>query len=325
MSASIEHFIKILLAFVISFLSSFLIIKLLLKSKNRGQVERDFAMQSHLKKQGTPTMGGIAFVVSTIITSLLFIKDVFYKIDILMILAVYFLFFLIGFFDDYLKIKFKSYEGVRASLRFVLEIAISLLCVSFLGFYVNKHSYIELELINLVIPVGIFLIPLIVFIIVGVSNSVNLGDGLDGLAGGLMLTAFIPFLLVSLKENNFDISYIIISQIGSIIAFLLFNIHPAKIFMGDCGSLALGALISFIAIYLEEYLLLVITTSFFIFETLSVIIQVIYYKFTKKRIFLMAPFHHHLEKKGWPEWKIVMLLWTYGFAMATLGIITKLI
>lgn len=321
----LKRFIYVILCFLFSFFISFFIIKFILKRKSRGQVERDFALKSHKLKEGTPTMGGIAIVSSIFLSSIVFCFDLLFDLKAISLLFITIIYFFIGFFDDYLKIKRNSYEGLKGIYRLLLEIFTVFLLILYINTYINRFSYIEIKLLDLVIPTGVFLLFLIILIVVGVSNSVNLTDGLDGLASGMMLTSITPFILIALMNNEFNIALILISLVGSLSAFLIFNIHPAKIFMGDCGSLSLGALISFSGILLKEYLTLFIACSFFIFETISVIIQVIYYKKTKKRIFLMAPFHHHLEKKGVPEWKIVMSCWLFGIITSIVCIIIEVV
>ena len=325
MSIELRKFIYLICCFITSFLLCNSFIKIILSRKTRGQVERDFALRSHLVKDGTPTMGGIAIVFSSVISSFLYGINIINDNNFITTLFIFVMYFVIGFVDDYLKIKLKSYEGLKGIYRIIYEIVITLVSFIFINLYISKYSYIEIKLFDLVIPLGLFYILFIILIVVGMSNSVNLTDGLDGLAAGLMLTSLLPFLCVCLQKNEFNISLLIISLIGSLIAFLIYNIYPAKIFMGDCGSLSLGALIAFISIILKEYLILIIGCSFFMFESLSVIIQVLYYKKTKRRIFLMAPFHHHLEKKGKNETQIVMSLWVYGFFCALLCLIIEVI
>lgn len=325
MSNGLIKFIYLIACLFISYLISTLILRFLIKRKTRGQVERDFSLLSHQKKDGTPTMGGIAIVCSSLFTSLVFGINIFFDNKALSLLLLYFAFFVIGFIDDYLKIKENSYVGLKGKYRLGLEAIAVFLVISILNININKYSYIEISFLDIIIPFGVFIIFIIIFVVVGMSNSVNLADGLDGLSSGMMLTALIPFIVISLKKSEYNITIILISCIGSLLAFLKYNIHPAKIFMGDCGALALGTLIAFSSIILSSYLVLLISCSFFVFETLSVIIQVIYFKKTGKRIFLMAPFHHHLEKKGNPEWKIVMNCWLYGLLCAIICIIIEVI
>ncbi len=325
MPNELKQFIFFLSVYLSSLLLCSLFIKLILKRKTRGQVERDFALKSHMKKDGTPTMGGIAIVLSSILVSIIFNINNLNNSRYLGLIFVYFLYFLIGFIDDYLKIKLNNYEGLKGKYRLFFEAVSVFLAIPLINLYINNYTYIEIDLFKFIIPIGLAFIFIIIFVVVGISNSVNLSDGLDGLASGMMMCALLPFIVISINKNELQIATLLISTLGSLTAFLMFNIHPAKIFMGDCGSLALGALISFCAIILKKYLILLISCSFFIFETISVIIQVIYYKKTKKRIFLMAPFHHHLEKKGEPEYKIVMMCWLYGLVCSIICVIIEVI
>ncbi|MBQ9730987.1 MAG: phospho-N-acetylmuramoyl-pentapeptide-transferase [Bacilli bacterium] len=325
MPIELRRFFYLIGAFFVSLFLCIIFIKLLLKRKTRGQVERDFALKSHLKKDGTPTMGGIAIVLSSVIISFLFNINNLKDSHFIALLFVYLVYFIIGFIDDYLKIKFNNYEGLKGKYRLLFEAIAVFMVIPLISIYINKYTYIEINLFKFILPIGFGLLVLIILLVVGISNSVNLSDGLDGLASGMMMSAILPFIVVSINKQQLGIAIILISTLGSLVAFLIFNMHPAKIFMGDCGSLALGALISFCGIILKEYLILLISCSFFIFEALSVIIQVLYYKKTKKRIFLMAPFHHHLEKKGQPEWKIVMMCWIYGLVCSIICVIIEVI
>ena len=162
-------------------------------------------------------------------------------------------------------------------------------------------------------------------VIIGSSNAINLSDGLDGLASGLSMIALTPFILISLHSGNYELTLFLICVIGALIGFLFFNFHPAKIFMGDCGSLALGSLIAITSIILNSEIILVVAGILFVLEAFSVILQVSYYKLTHKRIFLMAPLHHHFEKKGWQEWKVVMMFYLIGCFASLLAIIIEVI
>ena len=325
MSIELRRFIYLICCLITSYLFCYGIIKIQLSFKTRGQVERDFAMKSHIKKDGTPTMGGIAIILASLLGTLFYSNKLFDDKNLLLLIFVYFMYFLIGFIDDFLKIRFNSYEGLKGKYRLIYEILIVFLTFIVAKTYINKYSFIEIDLLDLIIPLGAFVVVLIVLIVVGISNSVNLTDGLDGLASGLMLIALVPFVLISIKNNEYNIAILLISTIGSLMAFLTFNLHPAKIFMGDCGSLSLGALISFCGVLYQKYIILFVSCSFFIFEAISVIIQVLYYKKTRKRIFLMAPFHHHLEKKGEPEWRIVMKVWLYGLICSFICLLIEVI
>lgn len=321
MSIKIFEFFNLLFVLLFSFLLSYLIISKLLNKSLLRQVERDFTLNNHIKKKGTPTSGGIVFIIS-ILSSLIFMDDLNNSKELIVIIISVLLFFLVGLIDDYLKTKLSSFEGLSGKIRLLLEFIITFIFMHLLNL---NNTFIVLDFIDLVIPIGLLFIPLILIINVGICNAVNLSDGLDGLASGLILLSLIPFLIISLNNNIFNLSILIVSLIGSLIAFLTFNIHPAKIFMGDSGSLCLGSFICLIAIYLAKYETLLIVSSFFLFEALSVVIQVIYFKMTKKRIFLMAPFHHHLEKKGIPEFKIVMHIWVYQIIIVIISVLMEVL
>ncbi len=315
-----EVFLRIIVTFFLSIALSFFINKKIIKKETErhlGQAIRDDIVSTHFIKKGTPTMGGVGIVLAILFTTLLNFS--FLNVKILIILALMFSFFLIGFFDDYIKIRYKNSKGLSAGLRFTLEIMFTMLALVFLNF--NQQSMWHIHLPNDYVYLGPFFIFLIVFMIVGSANAVNMADGLDGLAGGLIILSYLPFLLVSLKSNNYAISILITSIIGANIGFLIHNAHPAKIFMGDSGSLANGALLALLAFLLESEYLLVISGGIFIIETISVILQVGYFKLTHKRIFRMAPLHHHFESLGMKEYQVVNMFYLLGFIFAFLSMI----
>jgi len=180
-------------------------------------------------------------------------------------------------------------------------------------------------LLNSFINTAYLFLPFFLIVLIGSANAINLSDGLDGLASGLSMIALTPFILISLNNGNYQLTLLLTSTIGALVGFLFFNFHPAKIFMGDCGSLALGALLGASSIILDSEIILLIAGVIFVLEAISVIIQVLYYKMTRKRIFLMAPLHHHFEKKGWAEWKVVMVFYLVGCFASILAIIIEVI
>ena len=282
-------------------------------------------MDNHIAKEGTPTMGGIAFVLASLIS--FFICNGFNMVNskTLSVIFAYICFFIVGVIDDYLKLKTKKYGGLKGSIRIILEITIcmySILILKGSGFSLDK---LYIPLLRDFISASFLFIPIFVFVLVGTANSINLTDGLDGLASGLSMIAFSPFILIGLLSYNYQLTLLLTSTVGALIGFLYFNFHPAKIFMGDCGSLALGALLGLTSIVLESEFVLATAGIVFVLETLSVIIQVIYYKLTKKRIFLMSPLHHHFEKKGWQEWKVVMVFYLVGCFASIIAIIIEVI
>lgn len=320
MAINIEVFIRVIITFILSIIISSFINKLIIKKekeKHVGQAVRDDIISTHFQKSGTPTMGGVGIVFATITSTLLNFSFLDYKIFIVLLLM--FTFFIIGFIDDYIKVKYKNSKGLSASLRFSLEIMFTLVALVLLNY--DQQSMWHLHLPNNFIYLGPFFILLIVFMVVGSANAVNMSDGLDGLAGGLIILAYLPFLLIALKGQNYAASILISSIIGGNIGFLIHNAHPAKIFMGDSGSLANGALISLLAFLLNSEYLLVVSGGIFVIETISVILQVGYFKMTHKRIFKMAPIHHHFEALGMKEYQVVNMFYLVGFILAFLSLI----
>lgn len=306
----------VMLSFVLSIMLGFLIIPFL-KKKKLDQILNRYLEETHKKKSGTPTMGGIIFIISTIvIISLLLILDIIeLNYSLIIVMFTFISYSLIGFIDDYLIIIKNNNNGLSESSKFVLQ-----LFVAVVFFYLFMKSGNEpllwIHTLNLRLDIGWLYGLFILFVLVASSNAVNLTDGLDGLAGGLSIIAFLTFGIISYDtgwlEGYESVALFCFSLIGSILGFLVFNSNPAKIFMGDTGSLALGATLGSIAIITRHELLLVLIGIVFVIETLSCIIQRTYYKFTKKRLFLMTPIHHSFEKKGWEEHDIVKLFWIIG-------------
>ncbi len=313
------EFLFLLGALLFSFVFATFLVKKQIKRSKEGQQERDY-LENHILKSGTPTMGGISIVVATISSFLLFNKFVIDK-EILTILIIYLGFFLVGFLDDFVKLKFKSYRGISGKLRLLLETLIVVWSLVVLSKNSSLTDYLSFEINNKDFTFGIFTIPLIIFIVLGSSNAFNLTDGLDGLASGLHIIALLPFMMLSLIYNHYSLSLFLMCQIGSLLGFLCFNMHPAKIFMGDVGSLPLGALLGISTIILNKPFILFLAGMIFVVETVSVIIQVISFQTTGKRVFLMTPIHHHFEKKGWAEWKVVMVFWLVGIIFSLIAIV----
>lgn len=311
-----KFFLIILISFTIALIISPFIIKMTKKLKASQPVYEYVDM--HAKKSGTPTMGGLIFLIAIVAGSLCLCSGNFQLS--LMCLGVFLSFGLVGFIDDFLKVKHKHNMGLRAYQKFLFQVAISLI-VSYFA-YTNGliGSTLYLPFVNIEINLGFFYIPFTVMVFLAVTNSVNLTDGLDGLAGGVSLAYIVSFsfifftifgVLKGLGANSLliseytNLSYVLAASIGALLGYLLFNSFPARIFMGDTGSLALGGLISCLNIFTKQTLLIPILGVMFVASSVSVILQVMKYKLTKKRIFLMAPYHHHLEKKGMHETKIV--------------------
>ena len=315
---------KSIFAIMIGFLGAVvlgLIMIPLLKKMNVGQRISIFVGESHKKKEGTPTMGGLIFILSTFFA--VFLLLVTGKIELTtnlkIILLVFFGYAFIGFLDDYLSLKRRDNEGLTTFQKLFLQLIIAL---GFFYLYMSNGGQTALVVSTLGINLemgwlyGVFLL----FVLVGASNAVNLTDGLDGLAGGLSAIAFIAFSLISLVVGFEEIGIFSFVLTGAIMGFLIFNTHPAKIFMGDTGSLALGAVMAAIAIITHREVTLLIVASVFVLETLSVIIQVVWLRLFKKKLFLMTPLHHHFEKLGWCEQDIVKLFWVVGLILTMAGI-----
>ncbi|KAA1042709.1 phospho-N-acetylmuramoyl-pentapeptide-transferase [Macrococcus equipercicus] len=294
----------------------------LLKRMKFGQSIRTEGPQSHMKKSGTPTMGGLTFLISTLVISLialLFVED---RGPIMLLMLVTLGFGLIGFVDDYIIVVKKNNQGLTSRQKFLFQILIAVL------FYIVSKSLgllalnttINLPFTDMGIPLGLFYIVFIVFWQVGFSNAVNLTDGLDGLATGLSIIAFSCYAVIALYQQAFGIGVFTMILVGSLCGFLIYNKYKAKLFMGDTGSLALGGVIATVSIMLNQELTLLFIGLVFVLETLSVMLQVTSFKLTGKRIFRMSPLHHHFELGGWSEWKIVIVFWLAGLITGAVGI-----
>lgn len=305
-------------------------IKLLRKSSIGQQVRAD-GPQSHLVKQGTPTMGGVIMVVAVLISALLVGKPV--PATFLLLVATV-LTAALGLFDDASKVVKERSLGLtpKAKLvgQFLIATAFCLIAVNFFDIAptVDIPFIITLDLgvLTTVIPIGEegFAIPWLYLIfvdilLVGMCNAVNLTDGLDGLAAGTVMIVMIIMAMIAYRSNLLESSIFAAAVAGSCIGFLWFNAHPADIFMGDTGSLSLGMILGCLAVLTKTEFIVIIIGGLFVAEALSVMIQVLYYKRTKKRVFLMAPLHHHYEKKGWSETKVVIRFWIISGVLAAFG------
>ncbi len=300
----------ILYSLLASFTLSFVFITILLKNLKENKVYqyiREDGPKRHLNKFGTPSFGGVGFVLA--ITMSVIISIFIFDIPFMMMFFLLYpllAFALIGFVDDYLNYHHKKNQGLSGNYRLILE---SIVTIAYFYIYLRFGYPTTINLfgfynLNIIWIYGVF----ILFLMVGTSNAVNLTDGLDGLAGTVSVIAFVAFLIIGIYKSNHYVILFSASFIGALLAFLVFNHNPAKIFMGDTGSLAIGASLATISILLKMELLLLFIGFVYIIETLSDIIQVLYFKATKgKRIFLMAPLHHHFELKGYSENKIVLL------------------
>ena len=283
-----------------------------------GQVEREEGLESHKKKGGTPTMGGMVFVLVPILVMLIVQPSAFTSPSMLIVIFAYLGYAIIGFIDDFLIVVKKNNDGLKPGIKFLLQ---SILAVVFYFIYQGvADTSIHIPVFHLTIELGILYFALIFIMFTAESNAVNLTDGLDGLCAGTSLIAMAPFIIFALLQENKDLAMFLLAVCGSLIGYLKFNLHPAKIFMGDTGSLAIGGLLAATAMILKQELLLVLIGGVFLLEVLSVVIQVTSYKLTKKRVFKMAPIHHHFEMCGMKETQVVLMFWCIGFILAALGL-----
>ena len=303
-----------------------------------GPIRQDGPIDHIVKKSGTPTMGGIIIIIGMLTSTLLWadLKNIYIWSLIFISLGLGAL----GFVDDLLKIKYRNSRGLNSKLKFFGQFVIGLITLCIL-IYFSDHKFINTIYFpffkNLILDLGIFFIPFGLFVIIGSSNAVNLTDGLDGLATVPIMLVALSFTFISYVVGNIIFSeYLKIQYIpdvgetaifcgaivGSCLGFLWYNSHPSKIFMGDNGSLSLGGSLAAVAIIVKHEIVLAIIGGLFVLETISVIIQVISFKLTGKRVFMMAPIHHHFEKKGWAESTIVIRFWIIAIILALIGLAT---
>ncbi len=320
--------IKVIIITIVSILVSYLFglfVIPYLKNNKKDQVLNIYLEEMHREKKDTPTMGGIIFVIPPIIIMLILflLRKINISYNLIIVLFTYISYSLIGFLDDYLIIKNHNNEGLSESSKLFFQILIATI-IFYLFLRAGNEPLLWIHTLNVKINIGWIYGIFILLVLTSSSNAVNLTDGLDGLAGGLSIISLFTFGIIILNtgwlEGYKEISYFIFSIIGSLISFLMFNANPAKIFMGDTGSLALGSLLGIIAILSRHEILLIIICFIFVIETLSCIIQRIYYKLTHKRIFPMTPIHHTFEKRL-PERDVVRLFWLLGLLFSLIGLI----
>lgn len=295
-------FIPVLIAFTLSAIMGPVIIPILRRMK-MGQTEREEGVQSHLKKAGTPTMGGVIILLSVVLTSVFYIKD--YP-KIIPILFVTLGFGLIGFLDDYLKVVMKRSDGLYPKQKMALQIVVT----AIFAFYLVKFTDVSLEMLipfsgGRYLNIGWLAIPLLFIAVIGTVNGVNFTDGLDGLASSVTVLVATFFTVVAIGTKS-GIEPVTCAVVGALLGFLLFNVYPASVFMGDTGSLALGGFVASTAYMLQMPIFIIIVGLIYLVEVVSVMIQVTYFKKTGgKRFFKMAPIHHHFELCGWSETRVV--------------------
>lgn len=309
-----------------------------LGSHKMGQVVRDDGPQSHLSKAGTPTMGGMLIIIAVVLSTLLW-SDLSNRY-VWLILAVTIGFGIIGYWDDYRKLVLKHSRGMPAKQKYFLQSLFGLLAAAYL--YLTATLPVETHLTfpffkNLILDLGPFFMLLTYFVIVGSSNAVNLTDGLDGLAIAPVImigsalgvfayasgnVTYAHYLVIPYVPNSGEIVVFCGALLGAGLGFLWFNTYPAQVFMGDVGALSLGAALGLIAVIVRQEIVFFVMSGIFVLETVSVILQVASFKLTGKRIFKMAPIHHHFELKGWPEPRVIVRFWIITFILVLCGLAT---
>jgi len=337
----IRIFILTFLSFAFAILWTPLLTHYLYKYKLGKQIRTSDAAPImsglHQKKSGTPTMGGVLIWVTVLIFIAVFYYlgvwfdgvfatlNFFNRAQTLLPLGALIAAALVGLFDDFLNVRRIGPKGGGLSVRYRLIVYAVIATVAALWFYFR----LDWDLLRLPFignfNIGLWFIPLVIFIIVGTAFSVNEIDGLDGLAGGTLVTAFLAYGAIAFVQGRYDLTAFCAVIVGSLLAFLWFNISPARFFMGDTGAMSLGVTLAIIAIYTNAILLLPVIGLMFVIESLSVIIQVLSKKIRKKKIFLSTPIHHHFEAKGWPECKVVMRFWMISAMMAVIGLVIFLV
>lgn len=324
--------IKLLLAFLASFLLSLILMPFVIKFFKRHSANQTILgyVEEHKSKNGTTTMGGVVFIITTLILAFFFLK---YDTTWFIVLLVSAFFGVLGFMDDFLKVKYKQNLGLRPYQKIIGQVGIAIIFALFVYFFSTQSGKILIPFTSLNLDIKVLIIPLIIFVLLATTNSVNLTDGLDGLAGNVSLFYLIAFTVITsifarqlylngetgeVLTNIQNINILSMLFAGSILGFLIFNTNKASIFMGDVGSLCLGGFIGASACMLGFELLLPILGFCFVFSAISVILQVAVFKLKHKRIFKMAPFHHHLQMSGLSEPKIVLI---YSSITTTIGII----
>ena len=319
---------KAVLAFMIGFILSIVfgvILIPLLRKMNIKQTVSIF-LSKHKDKEGTPTMGGLIFIIPTVLSVIILLLtnklEMTYNLGI--ILFVFLAYAALGFVDDYLKIKYHNNKGLSIVAKLLIQMIIAL--VFFYIFMSNGgKSDLVISSLGITIPLGWTFGLFILFLLVGTTNTVNITDGLDGLAGGLCAIAFFAYGIITWNagwlEGYQEVAIFCFLLTGALIGFLVFNTHPAKIFMGDLGSLALGGALAAVAVVSRHELSLVLIGGVFVIETLSSLIQIISIRQFNKKIFLKAPLHHHFEELGWSEPDIIKMFWVVGFIFAMAAIV----
>ena len=317
----------LLISFAVTVILALIIIPILKKIKI-GQIEREDGPKSHLKKQGTPTMGGIIFTIGIIIVTS--VSHVYLKKtgsinianNLIPMLLLTIGFGIIGFIDDFKKLVFQNTKGLSPKAKMFGLLLISMLYIFFMLKFINNGTGMIIPILKkeIILPIWIY-IPFAILVILATTNAINLTDGVDGLSSSVCAIIITCLTVIAMLRNVMEVAILGSISVGAILGFLMFNLHPAKVMMGDTGSLFLGGIIACLALYLKLPLLLIIIAFIPILETLSVILQVYYYKKTGNRIFKMAPLHHHFELSGWNENKVVRVFSVITLIVCIIGIL----
>ena len=318
-------FLKIVLNFLVSFIVVVAVMPKAiryLKKMKFGQVEREEGLQSHKAKGGTPTMGGTVFILCAIIVVYI-LNMTSLKNPYIHLLTFAFLGFgLVGFIDDYLIVVRKTNDGLKPLYKYALQSVVAIAFYILAKVFIPQFdTAISIPLLHIEVDIGWFYPILVYFMFTAGSNAVNLTDGLDGLATGLSMIAISVFVIFAIMNKDYEIAIYAMAVVGTLLGFMCFNYHPARIFMGDTGSLALGGFLAALAVLTRQELLFILIGGVFLVETLSVIIQVVSFKTRGKRVFKMAPIHHHFEMLGWTEQQVVISFWFLGFICGIIGIV----
>ena len=324
MVSLINCFLGMLISFVLALIVGFILIPKLKKFK-ASQTLSVYLEERHKEKKGTPTLGGLIFIISTLLTLILLflLKKIEITYNLVIILITFIGYAIIGFWDDYLIIKRHDNKGLTERQKIILQIVVATIFFA-LFLLEGNEPLIWIHTLNIRFNIGFFYGFFIMFVLLASSNAVNLTDGLDGLAGGLAFIALVSFGILanyaSWLRGNVTIGIFLFILAGGVLGFLYFNSHPAKVFMGDTGSLALGATLGAVSIVTRHELLLVLVGIVFVIETLTCIMQRMYYKRTKKRLFKMTPIHHAFEKSGWEEEEIIRLFWIIAIIASLIAV-----
>lgn len=315
----------LMLGFVLSLITGLFVIPAFRKL-HFGQTVSRYIPKRHLIKEGTPTMGGVIFIIPVIISLIIlyFKGSIEISYNLITVVFVFLAYALLGFIDDYIKIKFHDNNGISLVTKFLIQMVIALVFF-YLFMKGGGEPTLSLSFLNIYIPLGWLFGIFILFLLVGTTNAVNITDGLDGLAGGLCAIAFFAYGIITWNagwlEGYQEVAIFCFLLTGSLIGFLVFNTHPARIFMGDLGSLALGGALAAVAVVSRHELSLVLIGGVFVIETLSSLIQIISIRQFNKKVFLKAPLHHHFEELGWSENDIIKMFWVVGFIFAMAAIV----